>query len=404
MRHYAIFGAAGFALLLALLFTAHAGDTAGAHFYPARQELTKIAPSRGSYQYAGSGPREGQILQRPGTSLSNAVTATGVNFDTGDPIEATDTFMPNTPLIYLIADATSPAGTEFNARWVLVEGDGLSNYEFRNTSLVLESDLGADGWVWFRVSPPEGQWWVGSYEVTVSINGEDVVTVPFEVVPAPPAPEPPPRLNSAPLVGPINGTLTHDEDEFIEESLLEVDIADLYVEARFFNPYPTTEGLWDYGFILRNSEPGSFHAVFIDGTGTWYHWVRTSTTAPSRNVASGPSNLINTDEQGSSHVRVIASGDNGWLFINDELVTTLDLSDLTVSGSVSAITGFFSGDEIPGEATRFEGLELWSLQGEDLNPSPTPATTQGLGSIPIGGVFNIPEVTYIADIEAIKIP
>lgn len=468
MRQYATFGVTGFVLLLALLFAGRSGDIASAYLHTAQQELAEAAPTRGSYGYAETSSPEAVLQEQPAPSLSNAVTATGVNFDTGEPMGAADTFNPNTPLIYLVADATGPAETEFNARWVLVQGDGLSNHEFADVSLTLESDLGADGWIWFRASPPEGEWWVGSYEIMISINGQDAATVPFEVVPAPPAPGPPPRPDTDPLAGPLDGTLTHDDDEFIEERLLEVDVADLYVEATFFNPYSPDDGLWDYGFIIRNSEPGSFHVVFIDSTGTWYHWVRTSSTEPSRNIASGTSDLVDTGEQGSNLLRVAASGDTGWLFINDELTATLDLSGHTESGTVSAITGFFSGDEIPGEATRFEGLTLWDLEGEALGPSPTPVTTptpiatttppllghwegaisgevagrskdlpvsiipeeplpgetnpanilittdaaQGVqtgqlfaaSAIGTNGVFNIPEVPYMADIDAIKIP
>jgi hypothetical protein len=196
---------------------------------------------------------------------------------------------------------------------------------------------------------------------------ESTPTPSATATPNPDGEGPPLRPDTDSLVGPLDGTLAHNDDEFIEEQLLEVDVADLYVEATFFNPYSTDEGPWDYGFIFRNSEQDTYYVVFIDSTGTWWHWVGTSS-----NVASGTSDLVDTGEQGSNLLRVVASGDTGWLYINDELATTLDLSELTESGNVSAMTGFFSGDEIPGEATRFEGLTLWNLQNESTEPSPTP--------------------------------
>ena len=56
---------------------------------------------------------------------------------------------------------------------------------------------------------------------------------------------------------------------------------------------------------------------------------------------------------GGNHLRVIALGDIGWLFINNEFVSTLDLSGWREAGDVRAATGLLSGDEITGRSTEF---------------------------------------------------
>ncbi len=131
---------------------------------------------------------EAQGVQQ--ASISNPVTALDVDNETGEPIGAMDAFPPDAPFIYLVADATGPAGTVFEARWVLLRGAGEEDDIIATVSLTLESDLSEDGWIWFRIGRGEGLWEVGSYEVIVSINAASAFTIPFSVV-APPGGQPP---------------------------------------------------------------------------------------------------------------------------------------------------------------------------------------------------------------------
>ncbi len=139
---------------------------------------------------------EAQGVQQ--ASISNPVTAMDVNNDTGEPIGVTDAFLPDAPFIYLVADATGPAETVFEARWALLRGEGEEDEIIATVSLTLEADLGADGWIWFRIGRGEELWQAGLYEVIVSINAASAVTVPFRVVAPPggqpPTPEPPPGV------------------------------------------------------------------------------------------------------------------------------------------------------------------------------------------------------------------
>ena len=69
---------------------------------------------------------------------------------------------------------------------------------------------------------------------------------------------------------------------------------------------------------------------------------------------------IDTSTGGSNLVRVVVVGNEGWLFINDAFAGALDLSALTLRGDTTAMTAYFTTDEIAGESTRVGDFTIWS--------------------------------------------
>ena len=137
-------------------------------------------------------------------------------------------------------------------------------------------------------------------------------------------------------------------------------LVDGIVEARFFNPYSAREGPWSSGFLIRNSGVEEFHAIVIAEAGLWYHGLRTGDADSTQELAYETSSDISTSLSGSNHIRIIALGGEGWLFINGSYVDKLDLSGWLEEGSVSAVASYYAGDGIAGRSTRFEGLTIWS--------------------------------------------
>ena len=162
--------------------------------------------------------------------------------------------------------------------------------------------------------------------------------------------------------GPVDGALAHNDDGFIEEHDSNVEIADAVIEARFFNPYSRAVGQWDYGFIFRGSSVNTFLAVIVTDDGKWQHKVRTGTVESSVLLDSGESSAINTSSNGSNYIRLIVLGDDAWFFINEIFVAKLDLSSLSTSGDVSAITGFFTGDVVAGQITNFHSFTVSAFE------------------------------------------
>ena len=163
------------------------------------------------------------------------------------------------------------------------------------------------------------------------------------------------------VYGPRDGSIDHEPgDGRIDTQGTSTSLADGIVEARFFNPYPMQEGNWSSGFLLRSGSSNEFHVLGIEVSGRWFHRLRTGDVGSTRRLADDVSTHISTGPSGSNHIRVIALGGKGWLFINGAYVDKLDMSGLTDAGDVFALGSYFAGDGIAGKSTRFEDFTIWS--------------------------------------------
>jgi len=129
---------------------------------------------------------------------------------------------------------------------------------------------------------------------------------------------------------------------------------DVIVEATFFNPYPTTKGSWSYGFLLRNSRFGYYHQVRVRSKGEWIHDLRFGTEI-SGSVFSGLLSSVDVTPEGKNQLRVITIGDEGWVYINGVFEGNISLGGLTEPFDNFVVLG----NELEGEATRFEGFTIW---------------------------------------------
>ena len=155
--------------------------------------------------------------------------------------------------------------------------------------------------------------------------------------------------------GPISGELRHDpSDGFIEDHYANVSIADIVVEATFVNPYSAASNKWDYGFILRKNRDAPFIQIVITSDRRWS--LVAGDEPPREVIGGGTLRNLDTSAGGRNHLRVVAIKERGWLFINGEFVSTLDLSSVTGAGDVAVITGAFEGNEVAGAVTRFENF------------------------------------------------
>ena len=122
-----------------------------------------------------------------------------------------------------------------------------------------------------------------------------------------------------------------------------------------------SEGDWSSGFLIRRSGSGDFHAVGIDESGRWFHRLRTGAGSEEQLAERDSRHLLATGPGGSNHLRIIALGGDGRLFVNGTYVGRLDLSGWLKSGSVDAVGSYFRGHGIAGKSTRFEDFTVWSV-------------------------------------------
>lgn len=202
-----------------------------------------------------------------------------------------------------------------------------------------------------------------------AISGTRVQAIVPALKAAPPAPAstptpttqptPTPDQGSAGGFGPISGELQHNPgDSFIETEYANVDMADMMVEATFVNPYSAASNDWDYGFILRNDlfdSTDPFIQVIVTSNRRWA--LKAGSGAPYEHVGGGTLQTFNTSAGGRNHLRVVSIQDRGWLFVNGEFVSSLDLAAVGGEGDVAVITGAFQGHEVAGAVTRFENFQ-----------------------------------------------
>ncbi len=168
------------------------------------------------------------------------------------------------------------------------------------------------------------------------------------------------------VYGPESGAIEHDPGSgLIDGHDVFISTADGMIEARFFNPYPASEGDWSSAFLFRQVTSDEFHAVGVLQSGTWFHHLRAGAAESAQQLAWQDSPHVSTGPSGSNHIRIIALGGEGWLFINGAYVGELDLRGWLGTGSVSAVGAYFAGHGIEGKSTKFEGFTVWSADSSE---------------------------------------
>jgi serine/threonine-protein kinase len=163
------------------------------------------------------------------------------------------------------------------------------------------------------------------------------------------------------VYGPTSGALEHSDTDQISAQDSGVNLRDFIVEARLFNPYSTSQGAWDYGFILRHAEKNTHFRFVIKSEKSWV-LVNNSGDPDGVIIAQGDLPALDVSENGSNLVKLIFHGDRGWFFLNGEMITELDLSARMNPGAIFIATGIFQGDGKPGSTTRYADFSIWSLQ------------------------------------------
>ena len=161
-----------------------------------------------------------------------------------------------------------------------------------------------------------------------------------------------------------DGELPHDDDGFIEEKAIVSDIRNFNIFADFTVPYSATVGNWNFGFVFRNAQDGNLSYVVLTQDGNYFNYLREQ--GNDQLVSSGLVDNLNVLVSSINTVTLVVIEDRGWLFVNFDFVTDLDLSGTQESGQLAIATGLFSGSEVPGYTTRFQnviGEEIGLISG-----------------------------------------
>lgn len=175
------------------------------------------------------------------------------------------------------------------------------------------------------------------------------------------------RQLGAPILGPKDGELPLPDNNDNQISVYGDDAlrpADFIVEATFANPYSADVNTWDYGFVFRSSQDDNDYRIVIASTQTW-ELVRAEDDGKKVNfttVSSGSIDGLNTGQNQTNSVRLVAIGPEGALFVNDRFVAALDLSDHTEAGSLLVGSGMTGGRTRDGSSTRYSKFTIWEVE------------------------------------------
>ena len=162
--------------------------------------------------------------------------------------------------------------------------------------------------------------------------------------------------------GPIDGSLDHDTDGFIEEFPSGALFQEFAAAVTFENPSGAWKGDWDHGFLFRRSGADQFHVLVVTGDSEWYHYQRVGESSGDQLLDTGRLTGLNIQPGGFNEIRLVvldAEGSGvGLVFVNGAFVTGLTLPTADDRSDVSIITGYFHGHEIPGQSTRFSGFRV----------------------------------------------
>jgi hypothetical protein len=162
------------------------------------------------------------------------------------------------------------------------------------------------------------------------------------------------------VYGPNLGALDHTTTGAIAAQDAGVNLVNFIIEARFFNPYSTSQGAWDYGFILRHAEKNTHFRFVIKSEKSWA--LVNNTGGPDGAIIDqGELPSLDVTENGSNLIKLIFQAERGWFFLNGELITELDLSERLNPGAIFIATGMFQGDGMVGSSTHYSDFSIWSL-------------------------------------------
>ncbi len=161
-----------------------------------------------------------------------------------------------------------------------------------------------------------------------------------------------------PEFGPRDGELELLDDGFIRMRAADVELQNFVAEVEFVNPYGADVGPWDWGLAFREVE-GEYWLI-VESDSTWTLIDR----RPDDDyyIDEGDlGDLLLTGAGEANKLSLIAVDNQGYFFLNDELVAELPLDDRLDSGNVEVVTAFFTGNEVPGYSTLYNEFTVWPL-------------------------------------------
>jgi len=165
---------------------------------------------------------------------------------------------------------------------------------------------------------------------------------------------------------PLDGSMEHDpaSGKILDlSSDSELSLRNFVAEVTLYNPYGPDLGAWDYGISFRQTGPAQGYWFILDSTGAWELMLADDAGEEQHRPieASGQTSNLDLSANGANQLRLVVSGDKGWVIVNGTLTAQLDISSRSDAGSIWVGSGYYGGREVAGYTTRVEDFTLWKL-------------------------------------------
>jgi hypothetical protein len=163
-------------------------------------------------------------------------------------------------------------------------------------------------------------------------------------------------LNRTLLLGPLDGTLIHNNDGLIKTFWAEQYSKNFILYVVLVNPYSGAFHSWDTCIRFRRNYTDEYRLTILS-THRW-ELTRSLSIEP---IASGTLTNLKTGEAESNTVYLEVRDGIASLKVNDELLPNMDVSVYQESGDVGIAIGSQVGDEVDGRTTVFKEFTLWNI-------------------------------------------
>lgn len=167
------------------------------------------------------------------------------------------------------------------------------------------------------------------------------------------------NLSNQPIYGPASGQLLHLDSDYVISEAAGVNLKNMVIEARFYNPFSASENSFDYGFFFRDTGGDQQYRLVVDSDSTWiFDFVEDPTW---NQVDSGNLPNLDTSAGGSNLIRLVVLEDRVSFYVNGVFIASLPADGKLVAGDVFIVTASYEGHEIIGRSTDYENFTIWPL-------------------------------------------
>jgi serine/threonine protein kinase len=156
-----------------------------------------------------------------------------------------------------------------------------------------------------------------------------------------------------------SGDLIHTDSQYVTTYFANMDVKNFVAESIFINPFHSDDHPWDYGFFFRHSGKNNQFRLIIRSEG--YYELINQGDDNLGVIDRGHIPQLSRIKGGINRLTLVCIDSSGRLYVNDQLVSTFDVSNRMNSGDIMIATGIYTGNAVVGEVTPYRDFRVWEL-------------------------------------------